>query len=186
MELKEAIKVYDNVLPWNFIRNFLRYINLNKFNEARVGHGEVNFNIRKTYTLHLSNLDNSLSQVHWHNLLYGYFFNFLKRYTKELNIEGYVFEKITEIAVLKYEQGGFYTWHTDHYNKHPRTLSCILLLNNDYEGGNLSFRDLNKSNEWQVETKPNRLIVWPSSFLYPHSVKPVIKGTRYSVVAWAV
>ena len=32
----------------------------------------------------------------------------------------------------------------------------------------------------------NRMIIWPSTFLYPHTVKPVTKGTRYSVVAWAL
>ena len=35
------------------------------------------------------------------------------------------------------------------------------------------------------EIVPNRLIIWPSNFLFPHSVLPVTKGLRYSVVAWA-
>jgi predicted 2-oxoglutarate/Fe(II)-dependent dioxygenase YbiX len=68
----------------------------------------------------------------------------------------------------------------------PRTMSCILLLNNDYEGGNLCFRNPDGSGEWEVEVKPNRMIIWPSNFLYPHTVKPVTKGKRYSVVAWAL
>jgi predicted 2-oxoglutarate/Fe(II)-dependent dioxygenase YbiX len=63
-------------------------------------------------------------------------------------------------------------------------MSCILLLNNDYEGGNLCFRNPDESGEWEVEVKPNRMIIWPSNFLYPHTVKPVTKGTRYSIVAW--
>jgi predicted 2-oxoglutarate/Fe(II)-dependent dioxygenase YbiX len=65
-------------------------------------------------------------------------------------------------------------------------MSCILLLNNDYEGGNLCFRNPDKSGEWEVEVKPNRMIIWPSCFMFPHTVKPVTKGTRYSVVAWAL
>ena len=35
------------------------------------------------------------------------------------------------------------------------------------------------------KTKPNSMLIWPSSFLYPHGVEPVTKGTRYSIVAWA-
>ena len=37
-----------------------------------------------------------------------------------------------------------------------------------------------------VEKKANRMIIWPSNFLYPHSVKPVTEGIRYSVVSWAL
>ena len=38
-----------------------------------------------------------------------------------------------------------------------------------------------------VRTKrPNRLIIWPSSFMYPHCVTPIEKGIRYSIVAWAL
>ena len=65
-------------------------------------------------------------------------------------------------------------------------MSCILLLNNDYEGGNLCFRNPDGSGEWEVEVKPNRMIIWPSNFLYPHTVKPVTRGKSYSVVAWAL
>jgi predicted 2-oxoglutarate/Fe(II)-dependent dioxygenase YbiX len=90
------------------------------------------------------------------------------------------------MGILKYEQNGFYTWHTDHAAEAPRTMSCIYLLNNDYEGGNLCFRNPDGSEEWEIEVKPNRMIIWPSNFLYPHTVKSVTKGTRYSVVAWAL
>ena len=52
--------------------------------------------------------------------------------------------------------------------------------------GELMFRDPNGENEMAIKPKSSRLIIWPSSFMYPHTVKPVIEGTRYSVVAWAV
>jgi len=32
----------------------------------------------------------------------------------------------------------------------------------------------------------NRMLIWPSNFMYPHLVKPVTKGIRYSVVSWAL
>ena len=74
----------------------------------------------------------------------------------------------------------------DHCKQYPRTLSGIFLLNNDYEGGELSFRNLDKTGEENIPVEPNRMIVWPSNFLFPHTVKPVKKGTRYSVVAWGL
>jgi hypothetical protein len=189
MEIKNFIKIYDEVLPWNVLSNLIRFANVSKFQETKIGGGDVSrtdFNIRKTYTLPLSNLNNSLSNVHWFNFLYSYFNNNLKKYKFDLNIIDYDYRNIFDIEILKYENTGFYTWHVDHFATIPRTMSCILLLNNDYEGGNLCFRNPDGSEEWEVEVKPNRMIIWPSNFLYPHTVKPVTKGKRYSVVAWAL
>ena len=189
MEIKNFIKIYDEVLPWNVLSNLIRFANISAFDKAMVG-GEteqtVNFNIRKTHTLGFSNLNNSLSNVHWFNILHSYFNENLKQYKFDANILDYEFKNILNIEILKYENTGFYTWHIDHFASMPRTMSCILLLNNDYEGGNLCFRNPDGSGEWEVEVKPNRMIIWPSNFLYPHTVKPVTKGKRYSVVAWAL
>ena len=94
--------------------------------------------------------------------------------------------KIVSIDILKYEESGFYEWHSDHAAEAPRTLSMIFMLNNEYQGGNLCFRDPNGTNEYEIKNEPNKIIIWPSTFLYPHTVKPVTKGIRYSVVAWAL
>ena len=191
MEVKNFIKIYDEVLPWNTLSNLIRFANVSNFNEAKIGGGggdenKTDFNIRRTFTLPLSNLNNSISNVHWFNLLYFYFNKNLKQYKFDVNILDYNYENIFDIEILKYENTGFYTWHVDHFAGIPRTMSCILLLNNDYEGGNLCFRNPDGSGEWEVDVKPNRMIIWPSNFLYPHTVKPVTKGKRYSVVAWAL
>jgi hypothetical protein len=189
MEIKNFVKIYDEVLPWNVLSNLIRAANVSKFEEAKIGGGEENkkdFNVRRTYSLALSNLSDSLSNVHWFNLLQFYFNKNLTQYQFDANIIDYGYKNIFDIEILKYENTGFYTWHVDHFATIPRTMSCILLLNNDYEGGNLCFRNPDGSGEWEVDVKPNRMIIWPSNFLYPHTVKPVTKGKRYSVVAWAL
>jgi hypothetical protein len=187
MEIKNFIKIYDEVLPWSVLSNLIRFANISKFKETSIGsNSEINFNVRRTYTLPLSNLNKSLTNVHWFNLLLSFFDNKLKQYPKDKNIINYDYKNIFDIEILKYENTGFYTWHVDHFAEIPRTISCILLLNNDYEGGNLCFRNPDGSGEWEVEVKPNRMIIWPSTFLYPHTDKPVTKGPRYSVVAWAL
>jgi hypothetical protein len=187
MEIKNFIKIYDDTIPLNVISNLIRFANVLEFNEAKIsGEDQINFQIRRTYDFSLSNISNSLSNVHWFNLLGFYFTNNLKKYSLDCNILDYGIEKINSINILKYKETGFYTWHVDHFAQIPRTMSCILLLNNDYEGGNLCFRNPDGSKEWEVQVKPGRMIIWPSNFLYPHTVKPVTKGTRYSVVAWAI
>ena len=82
MEIKNFIKIYDEVLPWKVLSNLIRFANVSDFVEAQIGGGEENtknFNIRRTYTLPLSNLNNSISNVHWFNLLYSYFNKNLKQ-----------------------------------------------------------------------------------------------------------
>jgi len=190
MEIKNFIKIYDEILPWEALCNLIRFANVSEFKETKIGGkgaSRTDFNIRRTYTLPLSNLNNSLSNVHWFNLLQFYFDKYLKQYQFDNNnIIDYHYDSIFDIEILKYENTGFYTWHVDHFASIPRTMSCIFLLNNDYEGGNLCFRNPDGSGEWEIEVKPNRMIIWPSNFLYPHTVKPVTKGKRYSVVAWAL
>jgi len=189
MEIKNFVKIYDEAMPLEAISNLIKFANLSKFQESKIGGGnqsKTDFNVRRTYVLPLSYLNNSLSNVHWFNLLYYYFKKNLNQYQFDTNILDYGYKNIFDIEILKYENTGFYTWHVDHFATIPRTMSCILLLNNDYEGGNLCFRNPDGSGEWEIEVKPGRMIIWPSNFLYPHTVKPVTKGIRYSVVAWAL
>jgi hypothetical protein len=189
MEIKNFIKIYDEVLPLKTLSRLIRFANQSNFLETKIGSGnesKTDFNIRRTYTLPLSNFSDSMSNVHWFTYLHSHFNKKLNQYKFDANILDYEYNHIFDIEILKYENTGFYTWHVDHFAGIPRTMSCILLLNNDYEGGNLCFRNPDGSGEWEIEVKPNRMVVWPSNFLYPHTVKPVTKGKRYSVVAWAL
>ena len=97
----------------------------------------------------------------------------------------------------KYEEGGFYSFHMDGksdnfsvYNtpenkfKHGnvRKLSLSLLLNDDYEGGNLQFAKANEEVHTPDFNKLGSVILFPSFMM--HRVQPVTKGTRYSLVSW--
>ena len=188
MELKNFITIYDNALPIKLIGNLIKYANKTQFKKAQIldENNPENFDIRRTHTSFLTNTGSSMTNCHWHNILYSFFRDGLDKYKNRNSIDDFGYTNIIDIEILKYEETGFYSWHTDHCAQIPRTMSCILLLNNDYEGGNLCFRNPDGSGEWQVDVKPNRMIIWPSNFLYPHTVKSVTKGTRYSVVAWAL
>ena len=58
-------------------------------------------------------------------------------------------------------------------------LSIVGALNNDYTGGEFIMW-----NEEKIELPAGSVMIFPSSFLYPHEVRPVITGTRYSFVQW--
>ena len=59
-------------------------------------------------------------------------------------------------------------------------LSIVCVLNDNYEGGEFIMFD-----DYEIKFKAGDLIIFPSVFLYPHLVKSVKKGTRYSFVSWA-
>ena len=59
------------------------------------------------------------------------------------------------------------------------TLSIIGALNDDYQGGELiMFKD------HSIQLKAGDIMIFPSTFLYPHKVMPVISGVRHTFVSW--
>lgn len=58
-------------------------------------------------------------------------------------------------------------------------LSCLGVLNDNYEGGDFIICE-----DKRINFKTGDLIIFPSSFLYPHKVEPVTKGKRYSFISW--
>ena len=184
--LDKYILTIDDVLPIATIGKLVKVLSLSDFDQATVGEEQVNFEIRRTWNLNLYRQHTSLTNVHWYNLLHKIFYNAHLEYMKFFNTNESFIYSIKDIQALKYKKGGFYKFHSDHYYKHPRTLSFILLLNNDYKGGKLCFKDPLTEEQKEIDVKSSRLIVWPSNFLYPHTVTPVEEGTRYSIVAWGL
>ena len=58
-------------------------------------------------------------------------------------------------------------------------LSIVGVLNDNYKGGEFIMFD-----DYEIKFKSGDLIIFPSVFLYPHLVKPIKQGTRYSFVSW--
>ena len=191
MEIKDFIKIYDNAIPLELVSSIVRWSNKSKFEDAGViasdNPNQINKNVRNTKTLQLSKFSESLTNVHFGQIVSYFLFQHIKKYRHDLKLCDFEINTLNHMAILKYEEGGFYLWHTDHNAKNaPRTISCILLLNDDYEGGELMFMDSNGENQRKVETKAGRLIIWPSNFMFPHKVNTIKKGLRYSIVAWAL
>jgi len=82
--------------------------------------------------------------------------------------------------VLKYEIGGKFENHIDDGGGNFRRVSTVYYLNDNYEGGELCFP------QFDIELKPKAgdMIIFPSSYVYSHSVNPVISGTRFSIASW--
>tara|TARA_A100001201_G_scaffold40519_1_gene41843 strand:- start:243 stop:830 length:588 start_codon:yes stop_codon:yes gene_type:complete len=75
---------------------------------------------------------------------------------------------------------GHYDWHVDVGNgsMSMRKMSAVLLLNDDYEGGELQIKKIGED----LQHKKGNLFIFPSYLM--HRVTPVTKGTRRSLVIW--
>ena len=65
----------------------------------------------------------------------------LKKFSEKFPIHKGKFE---DLRVVKYTKGGFIPYHKDYGPSAPRTHSILLYLNENYEGGETEFPNLNK------------------------------------------
>jgi len=96
------------------------------------------------------------------------------------------FKGISYVGVPKYSFnqygiGDFLDWHPDtHEIINGATITYIIQLNDDYEGGSVkySINDI----EYCVNKKTGSIFVFDSNI--PHAVDPIISGLRYSMNVW--
>jgi hypothetical protein len=80
---------------------------------------------------------------------------------------------------VKYEGAGtHFKIHADHGPTYVTTVSIVVYLNDDYEGGELWFP------RFDLEFKPKAgdIAVFPSTYIYEHASQDMVSGTKYSVV----
>ena len=119
----------------------------------------------------------------------------------------YQWDRSESCQFTKYKLNQYYDWHCDGWDKpyerdnkndpsHGKirklSMTCQLTDGSEYEGGELEFdfrnydphmRDEVKHLKQAKEILPKGSIIVFPSFVW-HRVKPVTKGTRYSLVMW--
>ena len=121
----------------------------------------------------------------WYKIIGQYILVFLKE--QKINWykgwNGFSFPKF-----IVYNKGTGMKNHCDHihdlFNNNGQvcgipTLSVITALNDNYDGGELVMCE-----KFIYKLKAGQTIIFPSNFLYPHEVKKITKGKRYSMVSW--
>ena len=120
--------------------------------------------------------------LHWDNWIAGICFNIMMAANKQyFHYDLDHFDSGLQSTI--YTEGDHYDWHTDPLASNTgkeRKLSMSLLLNEEYEGGELEF----DYKPWYKKIKPKagQAIIFPAWI--PHRVLPVTKGKRISLVAW--
>ena len=101
----------------------------------------------------------------------------------------YNWQGYTSVKYMRYKAGNLMEKHADHIHsifqndygipKGIPILSCIGVLNDDYEGGEIEMFE-----DTKIDLEAGEVLIFPSVFLYPHKVCEITKGTRYSFVSW--
>ena len=109
-------------------------------------------------------------------------------YAKEVkkSKRDFVVQKTTDFRLNKYEKGGYMSLHCDNiHHSHGQQYgypqaSVLLFLNDDFEGGEFIVSEL------RLNINKGDAIIFPSNFMFPHEVKEVTKGKRWSIVSWLI
>ena len=105
------------------------------------------------------------------------FKNSIEQYQQLYNWQS---QEFYDYQFLRYQEGHFVKTHTDNNHVEIRNISLCYYFNDDYEGGELYFPNI----DLIIKPKKNQLVLFPSNFVYSHEVKPVTSGTRYAVTQW--
>jgi len=127
-----------------------------------------------------------------HDALSPYVFQALQAYMLKYvpqegeRIKGFI-KTFTPIRFNRYSTGTMMREHYDHIHslfdgqrKGIPILSILGVLNEGYEGGEFVFFQ-----DYEVPLKAGDIMVFPSNFMYPHAVKELTQGERFTFVSWA-
>jgi len=82
------------------------------------------------------------------------------------------------VNFVRYGVGQHFAVHSDHGFSYVCTVSTVMYLNGNYEGGGLYFPYLN----YTYQPEEGDIVLFPSNFLYSHAALPVTSGVKYSAV----
>jgi len=194
-EIAPGIVIYSNVIPdsenlYMDIEEGLASINV-PWNSAGVQEGTdptINTKTRDTQTTGVAYLSEvkdtssimDMSELFFTNLGNMFFKGFDPVEKDYMQTYGIFSEWHDNYGVLKYGSGQFFSNHIDDHPAYHRRISTVYYLNDNYTGGEINFPRFNIT----FKPKANQMIVFPSTYVYNHSVSPVIEGERYAVVSW--
>jgi predicted 2-oxoglutarate/Fe(II)-dependent dioxygenase YbiX len=182
--LQDYIKVFENIVPLDLCDALL-----NEFSESQewadtaVGNGVVNKDARSATAILLSKevIDRNIAiRAQLDAELFRVAGAAVQRYL-EIHPKAQI-NRDTGYQLLRYETGQFYVQHVDSTINHNRSISCSLILNDGYAGGEFAFFDQKVT----VNPPKGSALLFPSNFMFPHEILPVTSGVRYSVVTWFV
>jgi hypothetical protein len=194
-EIVPGIVVYSSVIPNSEklhidIEESLISLNKEWFNASVKKDSDpiLGTRVRDTHTIYVDYLgavqDTSIvkdvSEVFSINLNNVFFQNFDPIEKDYMSFYGISSKWHDAYSILKYDVGQQFTNHIDDHPSYPRRVSTVYYMNDNYSGGEINFPRFGIN----FKPKANQMIVFPSTYVYNHSVSPIIEGKKYAVVSW--
>tara|TARA_R100001377_G_scaffold81903_1_gene61754 strand:- start:826 stop:1422 length:597 start_codon:yes stop_codon:yes gene_type:complete len=186
--LKDYILHLNNWIPKNILNKTINELSKDKTWEQHTFTNQrtlKNLPLNGNKELDVSNGNNLTHLQDLHDLTW----KALEKYILIDKLGGKAFDGwngFSQIRFNRYNKNQIMSKHCDHIvslftgdRRGIPVLSIVAVLNEDYKGGEFIMFD-----DYEIKFKAGDLIIFPSIFLYPHLVKPVLKGTRYSFVSW--
>ena len=179
IKILDAIQIYKNKFGHDFCDNIQKYADLVCRQKGKTVQPED----KSSREVLAYGLKNGNQDELYKSIIYTTTSRVLKKYLKTFKMISDC--EILDVDLLKYPEGHYYKPHVDYSLSTPRNLSIIINLNDDYVGGELYFTSQDTEDIYKIyELKKGDVIIFPSNFLFPHGIMPVVKGTRYSLITW--
>ena len=205
MNFRNNYWAFQNVLPHHLCNSIIRYA-LTKQDQTALTGGTSNFkNLDQQRQRNLFKQRNS--KIVWLNDPWIY--RSIMPFVAKANINAgwnFQYDVSEQCQFTKYGEGQFYDWHcdsfddpygernqknvSDEFKGKIRKLSVTVSLSdpNTYRGGELEFSFSGSPNQRPVTEECKTILPKGSIVVFPsyvwHRVKPVLSGTRYSLVIW--
>jgi len=133
-----------------------------------------------------SQKDDSGNAINWMHIYAGIEDKFkIRDKVKVEIISAYGFDSIrpkeSHLQVAKWEKGTSLNLHVDDLGYvTDNHIPTLIYLNDDYEGGEISFA----THDITIKPKVGDLLIFPGNMHYAHEVKEVLSGTRYTLPIW--
>jgi hypothetical protein len=144
--------------------------------------GNLKFHSRDENELSVKHVDDATSKI-----LFGCIENALVSYTQRLfQHESIPYSQLSHPRINRYGVGTNMAKHNDIISSlfekgvGSPNLSIVGVLNDNYKGGEFIMFD-----NTEIHLKAGDILIFPSTFLYPHKVDTVTEGERWSFVSWA-
>ena len=121
------------------------------------------------------------------NMIMKALWSAIEKYFKDLKTPWFAqWNGYSGIRFNRYKKNKKMAFHCDHIHtifdgkiRGVPSLSVLGALNDNYEGGEFIMFD---NKEYKI--KAGQVLIFPSSFMFPHKVEPVTKGIRHTYISW--
>jgi|TARA_Y100001973_G_scaffold51080_1_gene75792 hypothetical protein len=179
-KLQEWVGYYEDIIPKDECKNLIRDVKnsgLLKPSTYSNHTGEIKRSDNRVVMDDMWVKDKTTSSI-----INDFFGKVIRKYSDKF--ERFSCQRHSGFRVNRYSSGGFMSEHTDNiHHSHGQQygfpqVSALLFLNDNYKGGEF----IVAGNEY--ETKIGSGIIFPSNFMFPHEVKKITHGERWSIVTW--